>query len=126
MGGGPELHYSLPARTAGSFGSSLPGRIAESFTLTWFRFEVFLAWIVVILAALLGSSQSAAQPLLTVITSPIMAVAIWALMKLTGWIFYFLPGIGQLWGWGRLMFLWAFSRLVVQQAPTIDIPAWSR
>ncbi len=124
MGSGPELHYTLRARTAGSFGSSLPGQIAESVTATWFRLEVSLLWAVVVLLTV-AAAQDPASSLYMLIISPATAFALWVLLKLTGWVFYFIPGIGKFWGWGRIIFLWAFSRLVVQPAPTIDLPAWS-
>jgi hypothetical protein len=124
MSAGPKLHYSLPARTAGSFGSSALGRVAEALTLTWFRFEVFLMWLLMILV-IAAAAEDNPSPLLLLVLSPVTALGLWILLKLTGWVFYFMPGMGKLWGWGRLIFLWAFSRLVVQPAPTIDMPVWA-
>lgn len=125
MSGGPELHYHLPCRTAGSFGASTPGRVAESLTLTWFRFEVFLIWLALVPVIVASPAGSFTTRTLLALVSPLAAVAIWVLFKLTGWVLYLVPGLGKLWGWGRIAFLWAFSRLIVQPAPTIDIPAWS-
>lgn len=124
MSGSPELHYHLPSRTAGSFGSSMPGQVAESLTLTWFRFEVFLIWLAMVPFVAAGPADSFLSRLFLAILSPMAAAAFWVLLKLTGWVLYFVPGIGKLWGWGRMIFLWAFSRVVVQPAPTIDLPAW--
>lgn len=124
MNGSPKLHYHLPSRMAGSFGSSTPGRIAESLTLTWFRFEIFLIWLILVPVIVLGPADSLLSRLFLSALSPIAASAIWVLLKLTGWVFYFVPGMGRFWGWGRMIFLWTFSRWVVQPAPTIDIPAW--
>lgn len=124
MNSGPDLHYHLRSRTAGSFGTSPLGRIAESLTLTWFRFEFVLSWLVVLvgIVASLGLGTGAAA--LAILLSPMTALALWLLLKLTGWLFYFVPKIGPLWGWGRLLFLWLFSRLIVEPAPAIDLPAW--
>jgi hypothetical protein len=122
--GSPELHYHLPARLPGSFGTSGLARAAESLTLTWSRFEVFLVWLILVPVILASPSESVLAMLGLSVLSPIGALAIWVLLKLTGWVFYFVPGVGRLWGWGRIIFLWVFSRLVVQPAPTIDLPAW--
>ena len=59
-----------------------------------------------------------------VLLSPVTALVFWVLFRIAGWIFYFVPGVGKLWGWGRIAFYWVFSRLVVQPAPVIDLPAW--
>lgn len=124
MSAGPKLHYSLPARTAGSFGSSALGRVAETVTLTWFRFEVFLVWLLLISAISAGTTEGFVSKLLLLVLSPVAALAIWILLKLTGWAFYFVPGMGKLWGWGRIIFLWLFSRVVAQEAPKFDFPLW--
>lgn len=126
MSAGPELHYSLPARTVGSFGSSALGRVAEALTLTWFRFEVFLVWLVLLFVIGASTTEDVPAKLLFLVLSPVAAVAVWILLKLSGWVFYFVPGMGKLWGWTRIIFLWAFSRVVVEAAPTIDMPAWGR
>jgi hypothetical protein len=124
MNSTPDLHYHLPSRSAGSFGTSPPGRFAEALTLTWLRFEAFLIWLVLLAALIAAPSGSAVSKLVLLAVSPAAAFAVWVLLKLTGWVFYFVPGLGRLWGWGRIIFLWTFSRLVVQAAPTIDMPAW--
>ncbi|HEV7658219.1 MAG TPA: hypothetical protein VGO55_00080 [Allosphingosinicella sp.] len=125
MGSGPALHYHLPARRPGSFGSSAIGRVAESATLTWFRFELVLAWLAVVIFSLAIPWSSFGAAALVLMTSPITALALVVLLKLCGWVFYFVPGMGKLWGWGRVIFLRAFSRLVAQPAPVIELPAWA-
>lgn len=124
MTSGPDLHYTLTARSPGSFGSSLAGRVAETLTLTWFRFEVTLAWLLFAPFLIFSSSEDFGTKILMAAFSPIIAVVFWATLKSAGWVFYFLPGIGRVWGWGRIVFLWMFSKLVVQPAPGIDLPAW--
>lgn len=124
MSAGPELRYSLPARTAGSFGSSTLGRVAEALTLTWFRFEVFLVWLVLLLVIGASTTEDVPSKLVFLVLSPAAAVGVWILLKLTGWVFYFVPGMGKLWGWGRIIFLWLFSRVVVQEPPEFDFPLW--
>lgn len=62
---------------------------------------------------------------LALVASPALAFASWCLLKMSGWLFYFMPVIGPIWGWGRIIFLRLFSRLVAQRAPVIEIPAWS-
>jgi len=125
MRSGPALHYHLPARRAGSFGSSPIGRIAESVTLTWFRFEILLLWLALVAGFLAMSLNDWSSALRALLFSPVMALALWVLLKLTGWLFYFVPGVGRAWGWGRLMFIWLFSRAVVEPAPDIELPLWS-
>ena len=120
---GPDLHYRLRSRPVGSFGRSPLGRIAESVTLSWFRFEVFLLWMIVVCAA--TSAQNMSSALLILIASPATALTLWVLIKLLGWIFYFIPAVGRFWGWGRLLFLTLFSRLIVQEPPGIDLPLWN-
>src|SRR5690242_18071802 len=100
MSSGPELHYHLPPRNAGSFGSSFPGRIAESLTLTWFRFEVSLVWLCLFPVILATPPGDFLSKLSFSALSPIAALAIWLLMKASGWVFYFIPGMGKIWGWG--------------------------
>jgi hypothetical protein len=121
---GPDLHYSLRARPAGSFGSSPIGRIAQNLTLTWFQFEASLLWLFVMASSLALPWPSAGAAALAFVAAPITALALWILVKLTGWVFYFIPKVGPIWGWGRLIFLWSFSRMVVEQAPKIDLPLW--
>lgn len=124
MGSIPDFHYRLPSRRAGAFGSSPAGQFAEFVTLTWFRLEAFVIWLLLIPILLIASSQSFGGWLVTLLVSPAFALAFWGLLKLTGWVFYFVPVMGKVWAVGRLIFLWTFSRLVVQRAPEIDMPAW--
>ena len=93
MRSGPALHHHLPARRAGSFGLSPMGRVAEGITLTWFRFEVFLLWLAFVFGCLLMLTNNVSTGLLAFLLSPMMALALWVVFKLTGWLFYFVPGI---------------------------------
>jgi hypothetical protein len=118
----PTSRRRLPSRRSGSFGSSSAARIAESLTLTWFRFEIFLLWCAV--AATAPAAESSGQLLLALLLSPLTALVLWLLSKLAGWVFYFIPGINKLWGYLRLAFKVFFSRLVVEEAPEFEIPLW--
>jgi hypothetical protein len=60
------------------------------------------------------------------LASPLLAVIVVFALKVSGWIVYFMPGLNRMWGWGRLGFLWAFSRLVVEDAPMLELPVWGR
>lgn len=83
---------------------------------------MFLLWCVA--AAVSLAAPSPAQLLLGLLLSPLTALALWALLKLSGFTFYFIPGINKVWGYLRLGFRLAFSRVVVEEAPMIEMPLW--
>jgi hypothetical protein len=58
------------------------------------------------------------------LASPLVALFLVVTLKIMGWVFYLIPGANRVWGWGRIAFLWAFSRLVVEQAPQLELPVW--
>ena len=124
MRSAPALHYRLPSRRAGSFGQSPLGRIAENLTLTWFRFELTLLWILVLSLPLAIPWPNFGLALLSIAVSPLIALVLWALIKLSGWTLYFVPGVNRIWGWSHIIFLRVFSKLVVERAPEIELPAW--
>lgn len=123
MPNAPVLRYRLASRRAGVFGSSTVGLAVEWLTATWFRFEVFVAWLLIIL---FGLTQPLTVQTIVVgaLVSPLVAVLICVALKITGWVLFFLPGTNSLLGWCRLGWLWTFSRLVVEPAPEIDLPLW--
>lgn len=124
MGNRPAFVYSLPARRAGSFGTSGIGRLAEALTTTWFRFETFLVWILVAVSLIVAPPPSFALTSFAVIFSPITAVFFVVVFKALSWVAYFIPKIGAVAGWLRYIFYAAFSRFVVQPAPEIELPFW--
>jgi|GEM_PF-6249365 len=118
----PVFHHRLPSRRPGFFGPSPAGRVAEALTRTWFRFEISLLWCAAAAAAL--AAPAPGQILLALLASPVTALALWVLFKLSSWIFYFIPGINKVWGYLRLGFKVVFSRLVVEEAPEVEMPLW--
>ena len=121
----PAFVYSLPARGAGSFGTSGIGRLADALTLTWFRFETFLVWILVAISLIAAPPPTLALTSLAVILSPLTAAFFVLLFKTLGWVAYFIPRVGAVVGWLRYFFFVTFSRLVVQPAPEIELPFWA-
>jgi len=123
MRSGPGLYYSLPHRVAGSFGNSPVGQIAEWITASWARFGAFVSWLVIV-AVVLSGAFPVGESALILITSPILAVFLYGGTVLAGWIAYFIPLTGFLFGVTRLCCLRLFCRLIVQQAPQVEIPLW--
>ncbi len=124
MRGVPAFHVNLPSRRRGSFGRSRAAEVAEQLTLTWFRFEVAIIWFLMLSMILFGPVSSVAVATWQTLLSPFAALTFWAGLKLAGWVIYFIPKINVVWGWGRILFLMVFSRLVVERAPGLEIPAW--
>ena len=121
----PVLSYRLPNRLPGSFGASPLGRIAEWLTRSWLRLEAFLSWLVIV-PLFLGMEWPSASALVgALLTSPVIALFTVFTLKVLGWAMYFVPGASRVWGWGRIAFLWAFSRLVVERTPDLEMPAWA-
>lgn len=120
----PAFVYSLPARRAGSFGTSGIGRLAEALTTTWFRFEAFLVWLLVAIGLIVAPPPSLALTAFAVLFSPLTAVIFVVVFKAIAWIAYFIPKMGALVGWLCYIFYVSFSRLVVQPAPEIELPFW--
>jgi len=125
MHNSPQMHYHLPYRKAGSFGTSVPGQIAEWLTTTWFRFGAFVTWWVAlpfIMSATPGNPLATAGMLLV---SPIIAALLYAMFKAALAIVYFIPITNVVMGYLRLGYIWLFSRIIVQEAPEIVLPVWS-
>ena len=119
----PVLTYHLPHRVAGTFGASAVGAVAEWMTTSWLRFGVFVSWLWVVLFVL-GSGLPLESRLLYIITSPLIAVFLYGAFALAALIGYFIPGMGILFGIIRLGYFRLFSRLIVQEAPEIELPLW--
>jgi hypothetical protein len=119
----PVLTYHLPHRRAGSFGASAPGLVAEWITTTWLRFGVFLYWILVLFCTTL-SPLPGLDRALVLVASPVVAFFLHGGIVLAGWIAYFVPGSGVVFGVLRLVYLRLFSRLIVQEAPEVELPLW--
>lgn len=124
MLGIPVLNYRLPNRQLGSFGTSPLGQAADWLTLTWLRLETFLVWLVLVPLLPVMERPSSMSLLETSLASPVVALFSVFALRLMGWVIYFIPGPNRIWGWGRIAFLWVFSRLVVEEAPELEIPAW--
>jgi hypothetical protein len=99
----PSTVHKLPSRKLGSFGHSPLGAALEFMTLSWFRFEVFLIWLVLALGILANPWPNTLSAMLFSFSSPLLAIGIWILLKATGWIFYFVPAIGRFWGWSSAL-----------------------
>jgi hypothetical protein len=97
--------------------------LLEFATASWFRFGVFLLWLFLLFASL-ASLASGGAGLAMLFWSPFAALGLMILVRLAGWLFYFVPGAGPLWGYGRLIFMRLFSRLVAEPAPDVELPLW--
>ena len=120
----PVLRHVLPHRAAGSFGFSAPGRVAEWATATWFRLEVTLTCVLVLLAVMSADAASWRDRIAMLLVSPALSIALVITLKIMGWVSYFIPGPDRLFGWSRVAFLWLFSRLVAEPAPELEMPLW--
>ena len=120
----PTLHYRLPHREPGAFGTSKFGRIAEWVTNTWPRFNVLMCWIFIVAMLIIGPGRLPSPAPMLFLVSPLAAVILYVAIVIVGWIFYVVPKVNVVVGVARLAYLWLFCRLVVQRAPTIEIPAW--
>ena len=122
----PTLHHKLPHRTAGAFGSSLPGQAAEWLTTSWLRFESSLVWILILWVTVATPWPNLITGLAMLLMSPLAAVFMLFTLKGAGWVIYLVPItlFSQVIGWGRIAFLWTFSRLVVEPPPDIEMPLW--
>jgi hypothetical protein len=123
----PALHHRLPHRRAGSFGhTAVPSRVAEWITTTWFRFNSTLCWLVIVLAILLQPQHESAYLLLPMlVVSPIAAVMFCGMLQVMFWLAMLVPGVGMVPGLIRLIYATAFSRLIVEPAPDIEMPLWT-
>lgn len=120
----PAFIYSLPSRAKGSFGPSSLARLGEALTLTWFRFELFLVWLLGATALALSPPPSAVLTAMSVLFSPIAAIFMLLLLKTLMWVAYFVPRVGVVAGWMTFAFYSLFSRLIVQSAPEAELPFW--
>jgi hypothetical protein len=119
----PSLTYSLPARTPGSFGASPVAALLEWLTQTWFRFGAFMLWIPLV-AVIASTPLTAAQKIAFFLLSPIAASFYLAMLRLLFFILLFIPGLGQIVGWSRLVYYYLFSRLICQPVPAVTLPLW--
>ena len=120
----PALHYKLRSREPGSFGTSVMANCFEFITTSWFRFGCFLVWIPIVPLCMGANFGNYWLNLAFTATSPILAIACYLLLKLFSILIYFLPGRGFGLGWFRIAYIWTFSRLIVEAAPRIEMPAW--
>jgi hypothetical protein len=119
----PVLRHKLPNRRSGSFGSSVLGQTMEWTTATWLRFKFAILCMIFIVVALSVGGR-ALERLEFLLLSPFIAIIMLLFLKIFGVIVYFIPGPNRVFGWLRLLFFWTFSRLIVQQAPELDMPLW--
>lgn len=120
----PTLHHRFPKRRAGAFGQGTIGRIAEALTKSWFRWNATLAWIVVVLAIIGAPGAGMGERIVLALASPIVAVVFAFSISITFWLASVLPGVGMAFGLIRLIYTALFSRLVVEEAPSLDAPLW--
>lgn len=121
----PALHHHLPHRTSGSFGTSLAGRVAEWITTKWLRFDVFVVWIAVINSVIWQWSREPSSAIMSLIVSPIVAIVSYAILKTLFVIIWFIPGLNVVFGSLRLLYIWIFCRIIVQESPIVEIPLWA-
>jgi hypothetical protein len=121
----PTLHYELPRRKPGSFGISPVGQVAEWFTTTWPRFNIFVCWAAIVLLLLIVPGQPPhSSKLEMLLVSPLAAPLLYVVIVLTSWVAYTIPALNFVFGAGRMLYLWLFCRLIVQPAPHLALPAW--
>ena len=122
----PTLHYKLSHRTPGSFGTSTLGRVAEWATASWYRFEYCTILLILVPCTVLLGNGNGLQHLATVLMSPLMALLLLWMLKITGWLSYMMPilPLGRAIAWSRIGFLFAFHRLIAEPTPGIEMPLW--
>ena len=123
MRGTPAFEYELPHRQPGRFGSSRLGKSMEWTTTTWLRFNLFVCWLVV-LSMIAGGVITGRPVLSTLLFSPLAGLVMLAAIQVAGWIGAFIPGLSVVFGLFRLLYVWAFCRLIVQPAPRVHMPLW--
>jgi hypothetical protein len=93
--------------------------------MTWFRFGAFLAWLVILPLIL---AQPLGNPLTIVgllILSPALAIGFYLVKKAAFIVIYFVPVTNVIVAYLRIGFIFAFSRIIVQEAPEIAVPMWA-
>ena len=105
------------------FPKSLIGKFSNWITTTWFRFNMFLLTIFIIAITPLNPVPVEEQ-IIQVLISPIMALIVLPILKFSLIIMSFIPYIGTVWGFIRILYYYLFSPFVLEPAPSIIMPAW--
>lgn len=119
----PEFHYRLPHRTPPEDGGAhLPPAIDWA-TRTWFRFNVLLISVGLFFVALTSPAPAAEKigPILVVVPAAMIAYVVFSAML---FVCSFLPIVKIPFGLMRILYYRCFSRLIVERAPTLEMPVW--
>ena len=120
----PTTKLVFPHRRLGSYGSGPVGQMAEWITLSWTRFVCVMSSAFFVLIA--QATAPFPENFVLSLASPIMA-AFW----IGGWkvVYWFslVSGIcpfAKVIAFGRIALYRVFSRLIVEEAPEIEMPMW--
>jgi hypothetical protein len=114
----------LPNRSL-TYGRSIPGRLLDEITKTWFRFSWLLSSIVwlLVFTPFLGRSGGMST-MEGILLTPLAGLALLLWIKGILFLCSFMPVAGPICGFARLAYYRAFSSFVAQPAPTFQIPLW--
>jgi hypothetical protein len=112
----------LPHRTATPLGYGFGWSVLDWLTQTWFRFNIFIAWLIVD-AGIAAAPAPLGQKGLALLLSPIVGAFVWAVWSLFLIVASFMPALKMPLGYLRLAYLRLFCRLIVQPI-CIETPVW--
>ncbi len=119
----PEFHIKFPHRNAGQLGTSTPAKIIDWITRKWWRFNVTsLACFIALMS--LALSQRLDEMLIRLILSLPAALLIYPCWTITLVLMSFLPVVKYPVGIFRVLYYKVFSRLIVEDAPSLSVPLW--
>jgi len=96
--------------------------IFDWMTRTWFRFNVLLAWLVMVLVVV-AAPAPIGQKFGMLVVSPIAALFFYFAWYVFLTIVSFMPGIKIPFGFLKLIYFRLFSRLIVQPI-SVEMPVW--
>jgi len=118
----PTVGVELPHRTSAPLSSSPLLILFDWMTQTWFRFNVLLAWFVMVLVVI-AAPAPIGQKLGMLIVSPIAAVIFYFAWYVFLVVVSFLPVVKIPIGFLKLIYFRIFSRLIVQPI-SVEMPVW--
>ena len=120
----PTFKFSPPSRTAGAL-SVLPfGPPLEWCTTTWLRLNFVITLILTIIVIIADPSGGDTSLPLRLLLFPFLAVFLYFMLRVAIFVVAFIPIINIPAGFIRVFYYFLLSRLVVEKAPEVYLPAW--
>lgn len=119
----PSLETTLPHRTSPFVPGTRLGRVLDFVTATWFRFNICITWLAVVLSIAVSPGLSFGTKLLAILVSPAAGLLAYLLLSALVGLCAFLPILKYPMGFLRIGYMTAFSRLVGQPIK-VSWPAW--